>query len=145
MSSERTGRWFWAALLAWISMLGVVGVMGAVKWNQPGFRDPDITSPFELAFALMFILALPLALMSGLVLAPAAAFIDAWLEGRLTLGGNTLIGALLAIPAIAVFVAVGTMLYGPPNGMVADLSIGLTVFAVGGVIVSLGMRRRDRL
>jgi hypothetical protein len=128
--------------MAWASMLGMVGVMAAVKWNQPGFRDPDITSPFEMALVFMVVLAIPLALMSGFVLAPAAAFIDAWLGGRLTLGWNLLIGATLALPAIAVFVAVGTMLYGPPNGMVADLSMGLTVFAVGGIIMSLGMHRR---
>jgi hypothetical protein len=124
-------------------MLGIVAAMAAVKWGESGFRDPDIHSPVELALTFVVITALPLALMSGAFLAPAAALIDGWLDGRLTLGWNALIGAALAIPSAGVFVAVGTLLFGPPNGPVADLSAGLTVFAVGGIVVSLGMRRRQ--
>jgi hypothetical protein len=125
-------------------MLGIVGAMAAVKWNQPGLRDPDISSPIELALVFIVVLALPFALMSAAFLAPAAAFLDSALQGRLTLGWNLLIGAALALPAIAIFIGVGTLLYGPPNGMLSALPMGLAVFAVGGMIVSLGMRRRMR-
>ena len=136
------------SVIAWISMLGVIAVNAGVKWNQPGFRDPDIVSPFEMAYLFMFVLAIPFALATATLLAPSAIAADAWLRGRLTLGGNLFVGACLGLPTFAGFFGVGWLLFGRNRslvgGMLRDPSTTiafLIAFAVGGVVISLGMRR----
>jgi hypothetical protein len=149
MASDRVGRIAGLAVVAWISMLGVLAAMGAVKWNQPGFRDQDIQSPAEMAMTMVFVMAIPLALIAGAVLAPSALVADRIIRGRLTRGANTLIGACFSIPSILGFFGAGLLLFGNGSRLLAnvrrapDMLVGLfTIFAVGGIVISLGMRRR---
>lgn len=137
------------AFLAWVSMVGVLAAMAAVKWNQPGFRDPDISGPFEMALFAALSLFIPLGLAAGFLLAPLTWIADRFIRGRLTRGANIIVGALLAVPAAAGFLAAGWLVFGNGPRVIEnirrspDIAVGfLTIFAVGGVIMSLGMRHR---
>ncbi len=137
------------AFLAWIAMVGVLAVMAAVKWNQPGFRDPDISGPFEMALTMAVVMGIPLALIAGGVLAPSAWMADRLIRGRFTRGANIIIGAGFSIPATIAFFSAGLLVYGNDPQLIEnvgrspDTLVGLlTIFAVGGVVTSLGMRRR---
>jgi hypothetical protein len=148
-NTEPGYRWVGFAFLAWISMVGILAVMAAVKWNQPGFQDPDMSGPFELALLVTMSMFVPLALAAGLFLAPLAWIADRILRGRLTRGANTIIGAMLAVPAAVLFFAAGWLIFGNGPRVIEnirrspDIAVGfLTIFAAGGVIMSLGMRQR---
>jgi hypothetical protein len=154
-TADRTGRFAWIAAIAWISMVGVLAVMAGVRWNLPGFRDPDISGPVEMALTFAIVSAIPFAILAAVVLAPAAWIADRLIRGRLPAGANIVIGALFAIPSILAFLIGNWVLFGRRLGFgeyvdrvrnPPDSLIGLLiVFAVGGVIMSLGMRRRTAL
>lgn len=134
-------------------MVGVQAVMAGVKWNQPGFRDPDISSPFELALTFAVVMAVPFGGVAFGLLAPMALLADRILRGRFTGTANLAIGACLAVPATLTFLVLFRLLFGDKRtlsefvlalrGMPGTLVGFLIVFAVGGVIVSLAMRRRN--
>lgn len=155
MQSERTGRIFGLSLVAWIAMVGVQAVMSGVKWNEPGFRDPDITSPIELAMTIGVVMAIPFAGVAFGLLGPMVIAADRMVRGRFTRGINLALGACLAFPAAIGFLVLFRLLFPDkrtPSEFVQtlrgmpDTLIGfLIVFAVGGMIVSLGMRRRTQL
>lgn len=157
MTSDRTGRFAWIAAIAWISMVGVLAVMAGVRWNLPGFRDPDISGPVEMALTFAIVSAIPFAILAAVVLAPSAWIADRLVQGRLNGAANIAIGTLFAIPSILAFLIGNWVLFGARRGIgfVAfvnrvrnppDSLIGLLiVFAVGGVIMSLAMRRRTAL
>jgi len=152
VKSEGAHRTAGFAFIAWVSMVGILVVMAAVKWNQPGFRDPDITSPFEMAFLFAVVSAIPFALVSVCVLAPSSVAADRIVRGRLGLGPNVVIGALFSIPATLAFFVGNWRLFDRKRALGESLARArnipdsvvalLLIFAVGGVIVSLGMRRR---
>lgn len=153
MATGRTGRIFGLSLVAWLAMVGVQAVMSGVKWNEPGFRDPDITSPIELAMTIGLVMAIPFAGVAFGLLGPMAIVADRVVRGRFTRGMNTVLGACLAIPAAGAFLVLFWLLFRDRRtfqqfvqtlrGMPDTLIGFLIVFAVGGIIVSLGMRRRS--
>jgi len=155
MTADRAGRFAWIAAISWISMVGVLAVMAAVRWNLPGFRDPDISGPLEMALTFALVSAIPFALLAAVVLAPSAWIADRLIRGRLTAGANIVVGALFSIPSILAFLVGNWVLFGRRLGFATyldrvrnppDSLIGLAiVFAVGGVIMSLAMRRRTAL
>jgi hypothetical protein len=86
------------------------------------------------------------------LLAPMAVVADRAVRGRLPRAGNMALGALLAFPAALGFLVAFWLLFGTRPGFahfvqrlrgMPDSLIGfLIIFAAGGIIVSLGMRRR---
>jgi hypothetical protein len=151
----RAGRFLRLSFVAWISMVSVLAVMAGVRWNLPGFRDPDISGPVEMALTFAVVSAIPFALLAAAVLAPSAWLADRLIQGRFTGGVNIIVGALFTIPCVAAFLIGNWLLFGRQLSFGAfvdrvrnppDSLIGLAiVFAVGGVIVSLAMRRRTAL
>jgi hypothetical protein len=153
MASERVGRFVWLSVLAWMAMMCVIAAWAGVSWYLPGGRDPDISSVVEKVMVFVVVMSVPLALMSAAVLAPAAFVLDGWIGGRLTRPANGLIGAALAIPAAIVYLGVGWLIWGGGGrtfaGWLANIwrqpastAVLGTAFAIGGVVLSLGVRRR---
>ena len=152
VTSARTGRFVWHAGIAWLSMVGVLAAMAAVRWNQPGFRDPDISGPFEMALIFAIVSAIPFAVLAGAVLAPAAWIADRLIGGRFTGVMNIAVGACFALPSMVAFLVGNWVLFGRGRGFGAfldrvrnppDSLIGLLiVFTVGGVVMSLAIRHR---
>jgi hypothetical protein len=149
--AERSYRLTGFALLAWASMVGVLSVMAAVKWNQPEFGDPDMSGPLEMAFFAALSMFIPLGLAAGGLLAPLVWLADRIVGGRLSFTANVVIGACLSIPAAGAFLVAGWLIFGNGARMIAnfrrspDLLVAmLMIFAVGGVVMSLAMRRRSR-
>jgi hypothetical protein len=152
VTSERTGRIFGLSLVAWFAMIGVMAVMAGVKWNEPGFRDPDITSALEMAMTFGIVMAVPFAGVAFGLLAPMTIVADRVVRGRLPRAANMALGCCLSVPAAVGFVVTSWLLFGGKRNfsqfiatirrMPDSLISLLIVFAVGGIIVSLGMRRR---
>ena len=117
MTADRTGRFAWTAAIAWVSMVGVLAVMAAVRWNVPGFRDPDISGPFEMALTFAVVSAIPFAMLAAVVLAPTAWLADRLIQGRLPAGANLVVGALFTIPSILAFLIGSWVLFALPKGM----------------------------
>lgn len=142
MASEEAKRIGRSSLIAWIAMIALMAVSAGVKWNQPGYRDLANSSPLELAATVAVVMAVPLFLSTS-VLATLTLLADRWLRGRLTLAANTLVGASLgALNAIG-FLAAGNLVPGDTMRLTpAALAIFLPVLTVGGIVTSLGMRRR---
>jgi hypothetical protein len=123
-------------------MLGIAAIMAAVKWNEPQFRSPDITSPFAAVGLFTLFIAIPLVFHVP-VLAVTMALVDQRLQGRLSLAGNAVIGGLLGALDALGFLWVGQVV--PDNNTpmnATTIAVFVPILAVGGVIVSLGMRRR---
>lgn len=152
MASGRIGRFAGLSVVAWLSMVGVMGVMAGVRWNTPGFRDVDIDSPVEMALTLALVTAIPFALVTIGLLAPCTVAADSWLRGRFTRRVNAMVGASFGLPALAVFLLVFWSLFerrrtfgewlGAFNGGPGQLVGFLVIFMIGGIVLSLGMRRR---
>jgi hypothetical protein len=47
------------SVLVWGSLLLFIGLVAGLMWNRPGFRDPDISGPVEMAFTFMLFLLIP--------------------------------------------------------------------------------------
>lgn len=132
------------AATAWAAMLGLAVVTVAVKWNQPGFRQSDAASPMEMALGFAVFLAVPLTLMATM-LSKMTAFADHLLAGRMNLAGNAVLGGSLgAINAVG-FLAAGRLISDGVPWDASTLATFVPILAVGGVVMSLGMRRRSPL
>jgi hypothetical protein len=135
-------RWARFAFLSWVSMVGVLIVMAAVKWNQPEFRIPGAGA---LGTPLIYALLLSFTFFTLTGLQTTATFlVDRWVKGRLTMTGNLIIGAALGAANALGYLAVGRVV---PDGMkmnATTIGIFVPVMAVGGLVLSLGMRRRHR-
>lgn len=153
MASERLGRFAFLSVFAWMAMLAAIGVWAIVSWYFPGGRDADMSSALEKGMIFVVIMAMPVALLAGAVLAPSAYVLDRWLRGRVTRPVNTALGAALTIPASIAFLAGSWLLFGggsrPFVGYLRNIArqpesmlVLASAFAIGGVIVSQGIRRR---
>ena len=135
-------KWPGISLIAWLSMLGLVGVTAAVKWNQAGFQTPATTSRVEYVLLAVVFTALPFIWQVG-TMTMVLSFLDMWLKGRLTLNGNAVLGGVVGGLNALAFLATGRFI---PDGSipmsVESAAIFVPILAVGGVILSLGMSRR---
>ncbi len=122
-------------------MVGLMAVTAGVKWNQPGYRDLANSSPVELAATVAVVMAIPLFLIAS-VLALLLLLADRWLHGRLTLAANTVIGALLGALNAVGLLAAGNLIDGTLRLTAETAATLLPILAVGGIVASLGMRRR---
>jgi len=124
-------------------MVGLMTIAASVKWNQPGFRDPGISSPFVLGLIYAVLSVIPIGMMAGM-----QGFItlmaDRWLKGRLNLTGNALIGATLGALNALGDLFVGQVVPGGMHLNMATAAIFVPILVVGGIVISLGMRRRSR-
>lgn len=59
MAYRRWERLVGISVLIWGSLLLFIGLIAGFMWNRPGFRDPDISSPLEMAFTFMLFLLIP--------------------------------------------------------------------------------------
>lgn len=139
----RWGKWPGISFIAFLSMLGIAAVMAAVKWNQPEFRSPGISSPFEAIGLFVLFMAIPL-FGQIWIITVAMGLLDRWLKGRLTLTGNAVLGGGLGALDALGYLAIGQAVPGSTPMNAASITAFVPILAVGGVVLSIGMRRRDR-
>jgi ABC-type sulfate transport system permease subunit len=144
-----------SALLSWPAMvISAATLAWAIAAITGRTGDADITTAAELALTVAVISALPFAAMAVLVMLPLGAAADALLRGRYSARVTSMVGALLAFPAAVSFVVANWAIWGRHESLLATvkrvaarpdavLPILMTAFVIGGIVVSLGMRRRE--
>lgn len=157
MGSRPHRIWVHAAL-AWLAMVAIPTLFVTIQWERGIARDPDMRSVWELIFTFVMVLTLPMGALAFGVFAPIAIGIDRRTTGRTTGLANALIGAGLAVPALLVtLIALIAMdwrsvaEYGVRASLFASARnlqswiLFSCVFVAAGIIVGLGLRRRERL
>ena len=154
--TARANRLWVTALLSWGAMVIATAVLVYANATITGRTgDSDIKTAEEAAFTVAFVLALPLAVVSALVLLPLGAATNWLLRGNYSGWITAMVGVLLALPAFAILVValwfVGGLQASPLMMMKRAAAshdpipfMLLTVCMIGGAIVSLDIRRRVR-
>ena len=149
MDVEAHRVWRYAAL-AWITLVAVPTGYAVIRWQMGLNRDPDVTGATELIPLFLLVITVPMAALAFGGLAPLAIAYDHVAKGRSPTYLNVLVGTALAAPALVVsVVAAGWPQHDVRQSLSAlrhlDRADGfLMALLLGGMIVGLGVRRRQR-
>jgi hypothetical protein len=141
-----------AAWLAMVLTAGLAVYLNATITGRTG--DIDIKTAFEAGVTVTVISILPFGGMAVCVLLPLAAIADRVFRGRRSAWWTTAAGTLFAVPALVMFFAFNWLIWGRHTSPLAlvkraaasrdpVITILVITFAVGGAVVSLGIRRRE--
>ena len=157
MGSRQHRIWVHTAL-AWLAMVAIPTLFVMIQWQMGIGRDVDMRSVWELIVTFLIVLTPPMGALAFGVYGPLAIGIDRRMAGRTTGITNALIGAALAVPALVVTLValiatdwrsiaeygLGASLSGSTRNLQSWVLFFL-VFVTAGIIVGLGLRRRERL
>jgi hypothetical protein len=148
--------WGHAALGAGLLLFGPT-LMAAVSWLLGYGRDTDMAGGvFELVAFLLIIGALPSLLLSFGIMAPLAVVMDRVAGGQASRMVNVMAGIAVGLTGLAAFLWGGSMLAWQPGESFWQVMsrpldarpeaafVGVTLFALVGMIVAAGTRHRRR-